>query len=162
MTFEKIEVWPVQLSLFYWFWHKQYSFHLISLDFGLKIGRERTIRVLNGRFLFSDDWLLHASLHSGWSTHTIGDILWQVATPSYSRNQQVHKESCTQDKYQVQGIKYKVSRCNGSRSRKKYDHFSIATAHLHLKFETCLKKNSQMKHIVIWFLSLFLKYRKYK
>ena len=45
MTFEKIEVWPVQLSLFYWFWRKQYSFHLISLDFCLEIGREKTIGI---------------------------------------------------------------------------------------------------------------------
>ena len=106
MTFEQVEVWPVQLSLFYWFWRKQYSFHLILPDFCLKIGREKTIRVLNGRFLFSDDWLLHASLHSGWSTHTIGDILWQVARFlfSVSSTQGIKYTRC-----QVQGIKYKVS-----------------------------------------------------
>ena len=55
---------------------------------------------------------------------------WQAPCSRY----QVHKDSCTQ------GIKYKVSRCNGSRARRKYDHFSIVTVQLHLKFETCTKR----------------------
>ena len=79
--------------------------------------RERPIRVLNGRFLFSDDWLLHASLHSGWSTHTIGNILWQVARFS---------ESSTQDiKYKELSKRYQDAMDPDMRS--KYDHFSIAT-----------------------------------
>ena len=55
---------------------------------------------------------------------------WQAPCSWY----QVHKDSCTQ------GIKYKVSRYNGSKATRKYDHFSIVTVQMHLKFETCTKR----------------------
>ena len=84
-------------------------------------------------------WLVSTCFSAQWQEYshyrqyplTGGKLL--VLGIKYTRNQ-VHKDSCTQ------GFKYKVSRCNGSRARRKYDHFSIVTVQLHLKFETCTKK----------------------